>query len=81
MESIFVSLDNAKIEDARLRGRQAQIAMRFEAKLVNCTRDGDGKVVAGDPEKPAEMIDIWTFARDAGTPDPNWKLIATETGH
>ncbi|MFN7026274.1 MAG: calcium-binding protein, partial [Pseudorhizobium sp.] len=23
--------------------------------------------------------DIWTFARDARSRDPNWKLVATET--
>jgi len=27
------------------------------------------------------MIDIWTFARDTQSHDPNWKLVATKTGH
>ena len=27
----------------------------------------------------AEVTDIWTFARDARSRDPNWKLVATES--
>jgi predicted lipid-binding transport protein (Tim44 family) len=23
---------------------------------------------------------VWTFARDLSSRDPNWKLVATETG-
>jgi predicted lipid-binding transport protein (Tim44 family) len=26
----------------------------------------------------AEVKDVWTFARDARSRDPNWKLVATE---
>jgi len=27
------------------------------------------------------VTDVWTFARDTGTQDPNWQLVATETSH
>ena len=26
------------------------------------------------------MTDVWTFARDLSSRDPNWKLVATEAG-
>jgi predicted lipid-binding transport protein (Tim44 family) len=26
------------------------------------------------------VTDVWTFARDISSRDPNWKVIATETG-
>jgi predicted lipid-binding transport protein (Tim44 family) len=26
------------------------------------------------------MVDIWTFARDVTSRDPNWRLVATEAG-
>jgi predicted lipid-binding transport protein (Tim44 family) len=26
------------------------------------------------------VTDVWTFARDVTSRDPNWKLVATETG-
>jgi predicted lipid-binding transport protein (Tim44 family) len=27
-----------------------------------------------------DITDIWTFARDVSSRDPNWKLLATEAG-
>jgi predicted lipid-binding transport protein (Tim44 family) len=27
------------------------------------------------------MTDIWTFAREIASRDPNWRLVATETAH
>jgi predicted lipid-binding transport protein (Tim44 family) len=63
-----------------LRGRTAQVTLRFVSKLITATRDNEGKVVDGNPEKVAEVTDIWTFARDVSSRDPNWKLVATEAG-
>ena len=35
----------------------------------------------GDAKRINEVTDIWTFARDLGSRDPNWKLVATEAAH
>ena len=37
-----------------------------------------GTIIDGDPETVAEVKDVWTFARDTQSRDPNWKLVATE---
>lgn len=79
IETTFVSIDRATIEDAQLRLGTAQVAVRFQSKLITATRDGAGKIVDGDPEKVTDVVDIWTFARDTKSRDPNWKLVATET--
>jgi predicted lipid-binding transport protein (Tim44 family) len=81
METKIVSLDSAKIEDARLAGGAAQIAVRFVAKLISFTRDSSGKVVEGSADVIADHLDVWTFARDISSRNPNWRLVATETGH
>jgi predicted lipid-binding transport protein (Tim44 family) len=52
--------------------------MRFKSQLISVTKDSDGRVIDGDPTEVTEMTDIWTFARDTGSGDPNWKLVATE---
>jgi predicted lipid-binding transport protein (Tim44 family) len=78
-ESTFVSMDSATIEDVQTRGNTAQITVRFKANLINATRDKAGNVVDGDPEKVVSHVDLWTFARDTGSRDPNWKLIATDS--
>lgn len=80
VETTFVSMDKSTIEDAQVRGRSEQVAIRFETKLITVTRDGAGVVVDGNPEVVSDIIDVWTFARDIDARDPNWKLIATESG-
>jgi len=76
----FVSIDKADIVAAELRGRTAQITLRFLSQLVSVTHDRTGAVIDGSPDKVAEVTDVWTFARDVSSRDPNWKLVATEAG-
>jgi len=80
VESRFVSLDQAEIAGAELRQRTAQVTVKFVSQLVTATRDKDGKVIEGNPEKGIDVTDVWTFARDVNARDPNWKLVATEAG-
>jgi predicted lipid-binding transport protein (Tim44 family) len=80
VESRFVSIDNADITAAEVRGRNAQVTVRFQSKLVSVTRDKDGNVIDGNAERVTDITDVWTFARDVTSRDPNWKLLATEAG-
>jgi len=80
VESRFVSIDNAEITVAELRGRTAQVTVRFHCKLISATRDKNGNVIDGNAEKVTDVTDVWTFARDLSSRDPNWKLVATEAG-
>jgi predicted lipid-binding transport protein (Tim44 family) len=80
-ESKFVSIDAATVSAAELRNRStAQLTVRFVSKLVSATRDRSGAVIDGNDEKVTEVTDLWTFARDVASRDPNWKVVATETG-
>ncbi len=81
VETTFVSIDKATLADAHLREATAQITVRFASKLITLTRDRTGAVVDGGPDKILDVIDVWTFARQAGAKDPNWKLVATEAAH
>jgi len=80
VENRFVSIDETEITGAELRGRNAQVTVRFQSKLVSVTRDKSGNVVDGNAERVTDVTDVWTFARDTSSRDPNWKLIATEAG-
>ncbi|MCA0400892.1 MAG: Tim44/TimA family putative adaptor protein [Proteobacteria bacterium] len=79
VETQFVSIDKAEISDALLRARSAQVTVRFLSKLISATRDAGGNVIDGNAEKVIDVTDIWTFARDVTSRDPNWRLIATES--
>ena len=35
-------------------------------------------VIDGSTDKITEVTDLWTFARDTSSSDPNWRLVATE---
>lgn len=80
METRFVSIDQAEIVGAEMRGRTAQVTVRFVSKLVSVTRDKNGAPVEGNPDGVTDVTDVWTFAREVSSRDPNWKLVATEAG-
>ena len=80
VETRFVSIDKAEILNAELRGRTAQVTVRFVSQLISVTRDRSGTVLEGAPDRVTEVTDVWTFARDVSSRDPNWKLVATEAG-
>jgi len=79
-ETRFVSIDASTITAAELRNRTAQITIRFVSKLVSATRDRSGAVIDGNADKVTDVTDVWTFARDVSSRDPNWKVVATEAG-
>ncbi len=81
VENKFVSIDAAEIAGAEVRGRNAQVTVRFHSKLITATRDRNGNVIDGSAERVSDITDVWTFARDVSSRDPNWKLIATEAEH
>lgn len=79
VQANFVGVDNAELTAAELRDREAQVTIRLVSQMISVTRDKDGNVVDGDPEAVVEVKDVWTFARDTRSRDPNWHLVATES--
>lgn len=61
----------AEIIDARVTDGESQIQVRFASRQVH----------PGETEIPEEdSVDLWTFARPAGSRDPNWQLVETAIG-
>lgn len=81
VDSNFVGIDKATIIDAELKDSSSNVTVKFVSELIMAVRDKAGEVVDGDPKKIREITDIWTFARDVNSRDPNWKLVATETAN
>jgi predicted lipid-binding transport protein (Tim44 family) len=80
VDTRFVSIAAADISNAEVRGRTMQVTVRFISQLISVTRDKSGAVIDGNPDKVSDVTDVWTFARDINSGDPNWKLVATEAG-
>ncbi|MBU6463100.1 MAG: Tim44 domain-containing protein, partial [Bradyrhizobium sp.] len=70
-ETRFVSIDRAELVNADARDRSAQLTVRFVSQMISVTRDKDGTIVDGNPDKVADITDVWTFARDVTSRDPN----------
>lgn len=79
LETTLLSIRSSDIVEARLSGGMAEVTVKFVADVINVTREEDGTVVSGDPDKSQEVVDFWTFAREARSSDPNWQLIETRS--
>nr|WP_133243842.1 Tim44/TimA family putative adaptor protein [Sphingomonas pokkalii] len=78
LDNRLVSIERATIAGASLEAKVARIAMRFDADVVAVTRDAEGAVVAGSMSDAITTHDVWTFARNLRSDDPNWKLVETD---
>ena len=78
VRSSFVGIDKAEITGAEMKGPEAHVTVNIVSQMISSTYDKDGKLIDGDPDNVLEIKDLWTFARDTRSRDPNWKLVATE---
>ena len=78
LDNRLVAIERAVIQNARLDGRVATIALRFDADIAAVTRDEKGEVVAGSLSDAVPTHDLWTFRRTLGSGDPNWLLVETD---
>lgn len=78
VQSSFVGISKADIVGAEMKDGESHVTIRVVSELISATLDKAGEVIDGDPETVAEVKDVWTFARDTKSRDPNWKLVATE---
>lgn len=77
LETQVIGIRDSDVIEARMEGRTAFVTIKFVSDQVNITRDKAGEVIDGDPEQPLEVVDIWTFARNTRSRNPNWTLIET----
>ena len=73
----FVGLPKVEITEAELDKRSANVTIRFDAEVVQATRDKEGNLIEGNADQVQTISDEWTFARSPKSRDPNWKLVAT----
>jgi len=76
-ESQFAKIKGAEIREIMVKDTNAEITVRFVSDMITLTRDAHGTIIAGNPHEPREVVDLWSFARDLRSRDPNWLLVAT----
>lgn len=79
VDANFVGVREVTLTDATFdRDTQVgEVTVRFVGELTSVVRNAAGDVVEGDPTTIKRQKDVWSFAREMGTGDPNWQLVAT----
>jgi predicted lipid-binding transport protein (Tim44 family) len=78
LESRFVGIEKADLQAVALDGKRAAVTVNFVSEIISATLAKDGSVIEGDQKEIREVNDVWTFERDTGSRDPNWKLASTQ---
>lgn len=79
LETTLIGITSAEIIEAEMQQKTAFVTVKFVSEQVNVTRDAEGRIVDGDPNHVTKVTDIWTFARNTRSRDPNWALVATRS--
>lgn len=79
MDVKFVGIERAAIIDSGVSDGLMCATVEFMSNQVRVTRNQDGDVVSGDPNRIDLVKDFWTFAKKLSNRDPNWVLIETES--
>lgn len=77
-ETTLVRIKSADIVDARMENPTALVTVKYVSEQINVTRDKTGQTVEGNPDRIVDVTDLWTFARNTRSDDPNWMLVSTE---
>ena len=80
-ETNFIGIHKADIIDAEVKDGVAKLTVKFVSQLVTVIRNKAGEIIQGDPNQVRDVTDIWTFARDLMSKDPNWKLVGTQSAN
>lgn len=74
----FVGIDKTEMTAARMNKTIAEITVRIVSEVISATYDKDDNLIEGDAQDVTLLRDLWTFARDTRSSDPNWQIIATD---
>ena len=79
VEANFLGIKELVLHEAIFtpESRFGEIAVRFVADQTYVVRNKAGEIVEGSAREVKKTRDIWTFARQMGSDDPNWQLVAT----
>jgi predicted lipid-binding transport protein (Tim44 family) len=78
MTSTIVKQDSPQMVSAVLKGRNAEIGVRYVSEIIQFTKNAAGEIVSGNDTQVRQVVDRWTWMRDVTSADPNWKLVDTD---
>lgn len=79
LDKTLVSIVKSELIDVSFEKKQASISVKFISQQINLIKNNLGQIISGDPKEIDNINEIWTFSRNLGFNDLNWKLIETRT--
>lgn len=80
LDNRLVRIEDTAIVSASYTAPTARVTVRFRSDIAAVTRDADGNVIAGSLDDAVEAVDVWTFARNINSSEPDWLLEETDEG-
>ncbi len=77
LETRIIRIKDAELLDAGMTINIAKVTVRFISEQVQLTRNAAGEIIDGSDTTSREVTDVWTFARNTRSLDPNWHLVET----
>ena len=75
LEVTISSIKSAMIDDVRIEDSTVYITVEFISDQVKLLRDANNDIIEGTDDRLETLTDVWTFARDVVSDDPNWQLV------
>ena len=80
VEAEFIGVSDVSLRDASFdeATKEGEISVAFKSEMTSVVRDANGNIIEGAPNQIKRQQDVWTFARQMDSADPNWRLVATD---
>lgn len=80
IEAEFIGVRELSISDATFdeATKIAEVTVRYVGDLTSVVKDAEGQVLEGSATAVKKQKDIWTYAHEMSSSDPNWLLVATD---
>ena len=73
----IVKINSIKIKKVTNFKNFLRLSVLFETEQIKVLKDKNEKVIDGNPKKSILVKDLWTFEKEIGSTDMNWKLVET----
>ena len=77
LSTTLVKLNPVIVEDIVVNETIVDITLKFTSEQTNIIYDHDNNIIEGSTNQIEEVVDVWTFRRDARSSNPNWLLVET----
>ncbi len=80
IEAEFVGVRELTLTEATYHedSSLAEITVKYMGELTSVVKNAEGEIIEGSATAVKRQKDVWTYARNMGSDDPNWHLVATD---